>query len=519
MHPWALRNILDANSGVLPLTGYSFDTPLYSPTSTQVSSHGFSFDHDMGLWPTSGTGAAYPVCMGQEELQAWILSAGIYWSHTGDNAWLANNLSLLQTCLNSMLLRDNTNSAARDGITKNLNSGEITTWDSLDSSLRSAAFSGRLAVRNWACYVALESMFNQLGDAADTLTCRNMATVTAQTIVDAWNTYHGTVGYIPALLNGSSTAAIIPMIEGLVYPAAMGLTNAIDRSGGPYASMLQALSNHTVAVLVPGRCLSTGCGAWLSTSASPTISWQSKNFICQYVAEMVLGITNNYVNGTVDQIHASLQIQDAPLQGYSDALNGTGVFQYSGGVHYPRGITTSLWWLNATNNPAYPVATSAPVAPTISRALAGDRKVLILWQGVPMATGYNLKRSIVSGGTYTSVTNGLAGASFTDSGLSNGTTYYYILTATNQIGESSPSPEVGATPVPSTGTNISASLSPSGITIAWPPAYVGWILQTNSAGLNNPAAWGDVPGSLTLSQMSFSIIPNRPPQYFRLRYP
>jgi hypothetical protein len=116
MHPWALRNVLDAFSGALPGTGYSYETPLYSPTGTQVSSHGFSFHHDMGLWPNSGTGPAYGANMGQEELQAWILCAGVYWSHTADHAWLTNNAALLQTCLNSMLLRDNTNSAARDGL-------------------------------------------------------------------------------------------------------------------------------------------------------------------------------------------------------------------------------------------------------------------------------------------------------------------------------------------------------------------------------------------------------------------
>jgi len=523
MHPWALRNVLDTYSGALPGTGYSFDTPLYSPSGTQVSSHGFSFYHDMGLWPTSGTGPAYSACMGDEELQSWILSAGLYWSHTADNAWLTNNLAVLQTCLNSMLSRDNTNSAARDGITKNVNAGEITTWDSLDASLVRAAFSGRLAVRNWACYLALSTMFSQLGDVADAATCEDMAAVTAQTIVNRWNTYRSTLGYIPALLDGSVTAATIPMIEGLAYPAAMGLTNAIDRTGGPYASMLQALSNHIAAVLIPGRCLDANCGAWLSTSATPTISWQSKNFICQYVAEAVLGITNNDVNGTVDQIHASLQIQDSPLQGFGDALNGTGVFQWSGGVHYPRGITTALWWLNATNNPSYPAATLVPAAPTMSSALAGDHQVLLLWQGVPFATGYNLKRATISSGPYAPVTNGIAGASFTDSGLINGVTYYYILTATNQIGESLPSPEASATPygpVPSTGTNITASVTGSKLMVSWPSVYVGWILQTNTLGLVNPSAWGDVPGSFTNSQMTFpSSDPRIPIEFFRLRHP
>ncbi len=515
MHPWALRNVLDGFSGALTGAGYSYDAPLYSPTGAVVSNHGFSFDHDMGLWPTSGTGPAYGSNMGDEELQSWILSAGLYWSHTADHPWLTNNATLLQTCLNSMLLRDDTNALARNGITKNINLGEITTYDNLDASLQKPAFSGRLAVRNWACYLALEAMFGQIGDTADAATCQNMAGVTAQTVVNAWNNYHGTLGYIPALLNGSVTAATTPMIEGLAYPAAMGLTNAVDRTGGPYASMLQVLSNHLVAVLVPGRCLPWG---WLMTSAN-IITWQSKIFICQYAAETVLGITNNSVNGTIDQYHASIQCQAGPREGWVDATDGTGNYGFAGGVHYPRAVTSALWWLSPTNNPSYPVTTSAPPAPGVLSALATDRQILLLWQGVPFATGYNLKRAPVSGGPYTPVTNGLAAASFTDSGLVNGVTYYYVLTATNDLGESLPSPEVSATPVPSTSTSLATSLTGSTLTISWPASYVGWILQTNTANLN-PNAWGDVPGSVTNRQMAFPVgAPTIPVEYFRLRHP
>ena len=514
MHPWALRNVLDAFAGTLPSTGYYFETPLYSPAGIQVSTHGFSFHHDMGAWPNSGTGPAYGANMGDEELQAWILSAGLYWRNTRDDVWLTNNLAMLQACLNSMLLRDNTNAAARDGVTKNVNAGEITTWDSLDASLQSPRFSGRLAVRNWACYLALDAMFSQVGAMADAATCQSMAAVTAGTIVSRWNTYGSTLGYIPALLNGSVTAATIPMIEGLAYPAAMGLTNSLDRTGGPYASMLQALSNHASAVLVPGRCLHTGTGAWLSTSANQ-ITWQSKIFIAQYVAEAVLGITNNSVNGDVDQVHASVQIQGSQFQAYSDAFLGNGTLH--GGSHYPRGITTSLWWLNETNNPLNPVASTTPGPPTISFALAGDQKVLLLWQGIPFATAYNVKRAIISGGPYVSVTNGVVGASFVDSPLANGTTYYYVLTATNQFGESVHSLEVSATPVPSVGSSISAVSSASGVTVSWPLAYVGWILQTNKVSLNNPMAWGDVPNSHLNSQMTFPM--GGQYQFFRLRHP
>jgi len=515
MHPWALRNVLDGFSGALTGSGYSYETPLYGPGGIIVSTQGFSFYHDMGLWPTSGAGPAYGSNMGDEELQSWILSAGLYWSHTADHAWLTNNAGLLQKCLNSMLLRDNTNSAARDGITKNVNSGEITTYDNLDGSLQRPAFSARLSVRNWASYLALEAMFGQIGDSSDADTCHNMAGIAAQTIVNRWNTYHTTLGYIPALLDGNNNAATTPIIEGLAYPAAMGLTNAIDRTSGPYAPMLQALSNHMSAVLVPGKCLPWG---WAMTSAN-IITWQSKIFICQYAAEVVLGITNNTVNGSIDQIHASIQIEAGPREGWVDATDATGNHNFAGGVHYPRAVSSALWWLNPSNNPAFPAATLVPETPAIS-AVAGDHQILLLWQGVPFTTAYEVKRATVSGGPYTPIATGVSGSSYVDLAAVNGTTFYYVLTATNDIGESLPSAEVSATPVPSTGPNLIAAIKGLKLQVSWPTNYVGWILQTNMLNPAKPGSWGDVPASRTNSQMTFPLSDaSVPTEFFRLRHP
>ncbi|MGO8674585.1 MAG: glycoside hydrolase family 52 protein [Limisphaerales bacterium] len=531
MHPWALRNVLDTFSGALPGTGYSFNHPLYDALSgAEVSEGGFSFHHDMGNWPTSdapGTDPVFDDYMGQEQLQNWILSAGLYWSHTTDNAWLTNNLALLRTCLSSMLLRDDTDALGRDGITKNINWPEGTTFDDLDASLHAPGYSGRLAVRNWASYVALQAMFGQIGDAADEATCENMAAVAAQTISALWTDYRQTLGYLPALLNGSVQYAIIPMVEGLAYPLQMGLTNAVDRVGGPYASMLQALSNHLAAVLVPGRCLNAISGAWDMTSATDyqnfPNTWQSKMYIAQYVAEQVLGFTGDTVNGAVDQIHATIQVQNAPFHEWSDQTDATGADRFLGGCHYPRGITSALWWLNPTNNPGYPVPTFAPAAPNALSAIAGNRQVVLYWNGVALAAGYNLQRATISGGPYTPVAKEIAGASFTDTNVVNGLTYYYVVAATNQVGSGPPSPEAAATPhgaVPSTGTNITAKLSGASLTVSWPSDYVGWLLQTNAVDVGNSLYWGDVPGSGTNSHMIFQATNSTPAtEFFRLRYP
>jgi hypothetical protein len=439
MYPWALRNVLDTYSGAINGAGYTFTHPLYNAgTGTIVSTNGFSFHHDMGSGGTSLAPGTDPTdyenwfsYMGQEELQNWILCAGLYWSHSGNDTWLTNNAALLQTCLTSMLLRDDTNAATRDGITTYINKRggvpEISTYDALDPSLQSPRLNGMTTVKSWAAYVAMQAMFNRIGDTTDAAICQNAAMAGARSITNAWNTYHGSLGYIPAFLDGSNPSAIIPMVEGLAVPVQMGLTNAVDRTGGPYAAMLQALSNHMSAVLISGRCLDATSGGWKLSSANVN-TWQSKVYLCQYVTEKVLGILNSNVNGTVDQVHATFQMIEAPYQGWSDQLQSTGSGSPLGSRHYPRGVTSALWWLNAANNPTY----------------------------LP----------------------------------------------------------------PSIGTNIAVSLAGSTLTVTWPTNYIGWILQTNFVDLSNAAAWGDVPGSETNSQMNWlANNPSAPQGYFRLKHP
>ena len=67
---------------------------------------------------------------------------------------------------------------------------------------------------------------------------------------------------------------------------------------------------------------------------------------------------------------------------------------------------------------------------------------------MPGATTYNVKRATVSGGPYTTVASPTTTA-YADSGLTNGTTYYYVVTAVTSQGESPNSVEVAATTPPS----------------------------------------------------------------------
>jgi len=94
---------------------------------------------------------------------------------------------------------------------------------------------------------------------------------------------------------------------------------------------------------------------------------------------------------------------------------------------------------------------TAPAAPTTLAATAGNAQVALSWGAStePDLAGYRVYRSLVSGGPYTELTTTLVtSTSYTDAGLSNGTPYFYVITASDLTGnQSTVSNEVGATPV------------------------------------------------------------------------
>lgn len=89
-----------------------------------------------------------------------------------------------------------------------------------------------------------------------------------------------------------------------------------------------------------------------------------------------------------------------------------------------------------------------PAAPTGLSATAGDKQVALTWNASTGAATYNVKRSTTQGGPYTTV-NSPAGTNYTDIGLTDGTKYYYVVSAVNGGGESANSSEVSATPAAS----------------------------------------------------------------------
>jgi len=158
------------------------------------------------------------------------------------------------------------------------------------------------------------------------------------------------------------------------------------------------------------------------------------------------------------------------LTGIND--DGTLYADYDGfRVTYPSALATVISNHAAVMN-AKSVPTAAPAQPGNVTAEAGHRSVKLSWDRVTGAQSYQVKRATVSGGPYTTVASSLAGTSYSDTGLTNGTTYYYVVNATNVVGSSPDSVPVSAKPTAAApgAFTLTAQASDGSVSLSWTAA-------------------------------------------------
>ena len=120
-----------------------------------------------------------------------------------------------------------------------------------------------------------------------------------------------------------------------------------------------------------------------------------------------------------------------------------------------------------------PAQPQIPLAPASLSATAGNAQVSLSWPASSGATSYTVKRSTSNGGPYSVLAAGIATTAHTDSTASNGTTYYYVASASNGAGESPNSSQASATPVappaiPAAPTGlIATAVSKTQINLTW----------------------------------------------------
>ena len=154
----------------------------------------------------------------------------------------------------------------------------------------------------------------------------------------------------------------------------------------------------------------------------------------------------------------------------------------SGTMKVP-GVTTLR-----TTNPNY-IAT-APSAPTGFTAVSSNGAVTLGWSPSPYASSCNIKRATQHGGPYTTLSSTSA-ICCTDPAVSSFSTYFYVVSAVNSIGESPDSQEASLEVLPQAATAVNCGGATEGVFVS-DTNYSGGTTSTTTStidtgGVSNPA--------------------------------
>jgi len=342
-HPWTVRNVLEFFA-----ERYAYWDDVTRPGSRELLKGGISFCHDQGVamqfTPPRVSSYEQPNIPGRcfsymsyEQLTNYVLVFGMYVARTNDDGFLHRHRAVILDCAQSLLRRDDPEPGRRTGLMgcdgARVGSGqEITTYDALDGSLGPARGNLYLATKSWASHIAIETLALRMGDTTVAEAAAEMAVKAAGSIIAAWS---DELGYIPASLDGRHRGAIVPAVEGLVYPWFMGRADVL-RDDGPYRILMDTMKRHLAAVLKPGVCLFED-GGWKLSSTSDN-AWLSKIAIAQFVAEAILDV-RTWDAASSDAAHVTW-LERAGWWACSDQfVRG----EARGSRFYPRGVSSAVW--------------------------------------------------------------------------------------------------------------------------------------------------------------------------------
>lgn len=203
----------------------------------------------------------------------------------------------------------------------------------------------------------------------------------------------------------------------------------------------------------------------LSTSGNTLVrlSWESASGATTY------NIYWSTTAGVLKKTGTKISAVTSPY--YHSGLNNDTTYYYVVTAENQYGESSESVEVLAT-----PSLTNPPLPPTHIAMLALDSHAIIRWTAVEAEdanTSHNIYWSTSSGvtkGNGTKIANAVS--PYTHEGLTNGTTYYYVVTTVNQHGEGLESEEASATPddrnaPPTAPTGVTAVAGDHQATISW----------------------------------------------------
>ncbi len=312
---------------------------------------------------------------------------------------------------------------------------------------------------------------------------------TAQTLDAA--AYNYTIPGTPLMFNGEEVGN---------DDSGLNTHNQIDWNS-PNASAFQSFYKSLIALRAGNDALSRGSMAFVANSAPSSV-------VCY-----------DRISGT-NEVFTEINFSGSTVNGTFTAPGGGGAWTDVSPSGSPGGNSHALPYSGNYSLAAHDFAVFKRVlgvtfAPTAVNAVAGNAQVILTWLPVNGATSYNIYRSVTSGGEgATPIKTGVTSTSYSDTGLTNGTKYYYEIAAVNGAGVSPLSTEASATPSTSL---INGSITGSVTTVTTTQTYSltalgtsDWAAYSYNNGFDHDANGGSKISNVTavggsLNQFTFNI--------------
>lgn len=171
-----------------------------------------------------------------------------------------------------------------------------------------------------------------------------------------------------------------------------------------------------------------------------------------------------------------------------------------------------------------------PVPDALTSGPASSTQINLTWTAAAGATGYKIQRSTTPGGPYTEIGGTLTTTSYSDTGLSAGTRYYYVIRALYNDGmESSLSTPISSVPsAPLTAADRTLSppvMRPDGVgaikfILTFPHSGIGKFYQARTATGLTSSSWSNASSVLMgnggVLPIEIPITPNEPSRFFKV---
>jgi hypothetical protein len=152
-----------------------------------------------------------------------------------------------------------------------------------------------------------------------------------------------------------------------------------------------------------------------------------------------LNVDHNVVTHTIRAWVDKKLVYTGQDNGATDFYMKAGVYEQSHGptLRMDTSLTNILVWTSSGTNP--------PAGPTGLSATATNAQIKLSWNSSVAATNYHVKRATAAVGPFTNILTTTAATNYTDTAVTNGPTYFYVVSSIGLFGESTNSTPASAT--------------------------------------------------------------------------